>query len=185
MAVTLLARRRRHGSSLARQLASGVGVSIGLSTLGVVVIALLMFLSPHDALVMVVLLLFSGGLAAFSVWALAQSALADVAAVRDGLRAVGHGRRDVTIATNGRDELAELAADAARMVAQLAEREAERDAADTARRDLVAAVSHDLRTPLTSLRLLAARGRGRPRRRRHPPRLPPSRCRSTSARCLG
>ena len=155
MVVTLLARRRRHGSSLAGQLASGVGVSIGLSTLGVVVIALLMFLSPHDALVMVVLLLFAAGLAAYSVWALAQSALADVASVRDGLRAVGHGRRDVTIATNGDDELAELAADAARMVAQLAEREAERDAADTARRDLVAAISHDLRTPLTSLRLLA------------------------------
>jgi signal transduction histidine kinase len=32
---------------------------------------------------------------------------------------------------------------------------AQRDAAETARRDLVAAVSHDLRTPLTSLRLLS------------------------------
>ena len=41
------------------------------------------------------------------------------------------------------------------MTAQLAEREAERDAAELARRGLVAAVSHDLRTPLTSLRLLA------------------------------
>jgi signal transduction histidine kinase len=155
VAVSLLARRRRHASSLARQLAAGVGVSIGLSTLGVVVIALLMFLSPHDALVMVVLLLFAGGLATYSVRALAQGALADVRTVRDGLRAVGHGRRDITIQTDGNDELATLAADASRMVTQLAEREAERDAADTARRDLVAAVSHDLRTPLTSLRLLA------------------------------
>ena len=41
------------------------------------------------------------------------------------------------------------------MAAQLAEREAERDAAEAARRELIAAVSHDLRTPLTSLRLLA------------------------------
>jgi signal transduction histidine kinase len=41
------------------------------------------------------------------------------------------------------------------MIAQLAEREAERDASEQARRGLVAAVSHDLRTPLTSLRLLA------------------------------
>ena len=32
---------------------------------------------------------------------------------------------------------------------------AQRDAAESARRDLVAAVSHDLRTPLTSLRLLS------------------------------
>ena len=155
LAVTLLARRRRHASSLARQLAAGVGVSIGLSTLGVVVIALLMFLSPHDALVMIVLLLFAGGLAIHSVRALAQGALADVQTVRDGLRAVGQGRRSITIQTDGNDELADLAADASRMVAELSEREAERDAADTARRDLVASVSHDLRTPLTSLRLLA------------------------------
>ena len=41
------------------------------------------------------------------------------------------------------------------MAAQLAEREAERDTAESARKTLIAAVSHDLRTPLTSLRLLA------------------------------
>ncbi len=148
-------RRRRRTSPLTRQLAGGVGLSIGLSTVGVVVIALAMFLSPHDALMMVVLLAFSGALAAYSVWALAQGPLADVRSGGDGLRAVGEGRRDVTIETRGCDELAQLAADASTMVAQLAEREAERDASDAARRGLVAAVSHDLRTPLTSLRLLA------------------------------
>ena len=148
-------RRRRRTSPLARQLAGGVALSIGLSTGGVVVIALAMFLSPHDALVMVVLLAYSGGLAAYSVWALAQGPLADVRSVGDGLRAVGEGRRDVAIETGGCDELAQLAGDASRMVAQLAEREAERDASDAARRGLVAAVSHDLRTPLTSMRLLA------------------------------
>jgi signal transduction histidine kinase len=114
-----------------------------------------MYVSPHDGLMIAVLLLFAGGLAAYSVWALAQGALADVRSVRDRLRAVGDGSRDPFIATGARDELAELAEDASRMVAQLSVREAERDAADAARRDLVAAVSHDLRTPLTSLRLLA------------------------------
>jgi len=155
LAAVAALRRRRRASPLARQLAGGVALSIGLSTVGVVVIALAMFLSPHDALVMVVLLAFSGGLAAYSVWALAQGPLADVRSVGDGLRAVGEGRRDMIIETRGCDELAQLAGDASRMVAQLAEREAERDASDAARRGLVAAVSHDLRTPLTSLRLLA------------------------------
>jgi signal transduction histidine kinase len=148
-------RRRRRTSPLARQLAGGVALSVGLSTVGVVVIALAMFLSPHDALMMVVLLTFSAGLGAYSVWALAQGPLADIRSIGDGLRAVGEGRRDVTIETRGCDELAQLAADASGMVAQLSEREAERDASDAARRKLVAAVSHDLRTPLTSLRLLA------------------------------
>jgi signal transduction histidine kinase len=41
------------------------------------------------------------------------------------------------------------------MIARLRIEEAARDQADAARRDLVAAVSHDLRTPITSLRLLA------------------------------
>jgi signal transduction histidine kinase len=154
-AVELLRRRRRLVGSLARQFTLAVGVSIGLSSAGVGVIALLMFISPHDALVVAVLLLFAALLGAYSVWALTRGALGDVHAIRDGLRAVGEGRRDVDIRTGADDELAELAAAATRMVDQLAEREAERNAADGARRDLVAAVSHDLRTPLTSLRLLS------------------------------
>ena len=53
------------------------------------------------------------------------------------------------------DELAELAAAANAMIGRLRYEEAARDQAEAARRDLVAAVSHDLRTPITSLRLLA------------------------------
>ena len=41
------------------------------------------------------------------------------------------------------------------MIYQLREEEAGRDQSEAARRDLIAAVSHDLRTPITSLRLLA------------------------------
>jgi signal transduction histidine kinase len=155
-AVELLARRRRVTGSLARQPTTGVAVAIGLTTLGVGATALLMFVSPHDASVMALLLVFAGGLTGCSIWILTRGMLEDVEAVRDGLHEVGEGRRDVRIETGAADELAELAAAANRMTRQLAAREAERDAADQARRHLVAAVSHDLRTPLTSLRLLVA-----------------------------
>ena len=154
-AAHLLDRRRARIGSLARQLTLGIGITAALIALGLVAIGLLMFVSAHDALVLAVLVVFAGALAAYCTWVLAAGALRDVAAVRDGLRAVGAGERDIRIATRGSDELAELAESANRMTAQLAERELERDAADQARRDLVAAVSHDLRTPLTSLRLLA------------------------------
>jgi signal transduction histidine kinase len=154
-AVHLLARRRRVAGSLTRQFTAGVGVSVGLITIGVAAVALLMFISGHDAFTMAVLLAFAGALTAYSVWVLSRGVMDDIQTVRDGLRAVGEGRRDVRIRTGGADELAELADSANRMTAQLARREAERDAAEGARRDLVAAVSHDLRTPLTSLRLLA------------------------------
>jgi signal transduction histidine kinase len=151
----LLVRRRRAVGRLSRQLAVGIGLTVVLVDLGVGVVALLMFLSAHDALVMGLLLAFAGALTAYSALVLAGGVLGDIEAVRDGVRAVGEGRRDVEIRTGADDEIAELASAANRMAAQLAERETERDAAETARRDLIAAVSHDLRTPLTSLRLLA------------------------------
>jgi signal transduction histidine kinase len=151
----LLFARRAAVGRLAGQLAAGAAITVCLVSLGVGAIALLMFLSAHDALVMGLLVVFAGGLIAYSASVLAGGVMTDIEAVRDGLQAVGEGRRDVEIRTKGCDELAELAAEANRMAVQLGDREAERDAAEAARRDLIAAVSHDLRTPLTSLRLLA------------------------------
>jgi signal transduction histidine kinase len=86
---------------------------------------------------------------------LADGILGDVTAIRDGLEAVRLGERDVRIVTTADDELSELAVAANAMIDQLRAEEAARDQSDSARRDLVAAVSHDLRTPITSLRLLA------------------------------
>ncbi len=151
----VLARRRRAAGRLSRQLAAGIGLTVVLVALGVGAVALLMFLSAHDAFIMGLLLVFAGGLTAYSALVLAGGVLDDIESVRDGVRAVGEGKRDVEIRTDANDEIAELAAAANMMAAQLADREAERDAAENARRDLIAAVSHDLRTPLTSLRLLA------------------------------
>jgi signal transduction histidine kinase len=107
VAAHLLVRRRRASGSLGRQFGWAVVFTIGLVTLGVAVVALLMFISGHDALVMTLLLVLAGGLTAYATWLLSRDVIA------------------------------------------------QRDAAEAARRDLVAAVSHDLRTPLTSLRLLA------------------------------
>ena len=151
----LLSRRRAAAGRLSRQFGAGIGVIVVSVTLGVGAIALLMFVSAHDATILGLLLTFAGALTIYSATVLAGGVMRDIEAVRDGIRSVGAGRRDVKIHTGGRDELAELASAANQMATDLAAREAERDIADVARRDLIAAVSHDLRTPLTSLRLLA------------------------------
>ena len=95
------------------------------------------------------LIVVAAGLVAIGVARLlARGILRDIHSIRDGLGAVAHGERDVRIETSARDELSELADAANGMIVKLRDEE-------KARRDLVAAVSHDLRTPITSLRLLA------------------------------
>lgn len=147
------ARRARLGG-LSRQFAVAVLFAVGTVLVAVWVAAEAMFVSAHDAVVVSVMAVVGGVVAARAGGLLAGGVLRDVRALRDGLHAVGEGERDVRVVPGGRDELADLAAAANAMIARLGEEERARDAADGARRSLVAAVSHDLRTPLASLRLL-------------------------------
>jgi signal transduction histidine kinase len=77
-----------------------------------------------------------------------------VGTVSTGLEAVGRGERGVRLGSTARDEIGALARSADSMAEQLAEGERARGASEAARRQLVASVSHDLRTPIASLRLL-------------------------------
>jgi signal transduction histidine kinase len=152
----LLARHRPRIGSLSRQFGAGVGLVFALVLLGIGAVAVLMLISSEDASVLATLLAFAGALAIYSSWLLTRGIRDDIKTVRDALRAVGDGEEvRLPIETGGRDEIAELARAAEEMRLRLAEHEARRNAAERARKDLIAAISHDLRTPLTSLRLLA------------------------------
>jgi signal transduction histidine kinase len=142
--------RRIRGAlgSVSRQLALAVAIVVAPVLVALVVVGLKMVISGHAAVLVAAIVLGAGAVAVIVARLIAGSLLSDVAAIRDGLAAVGRGERDVRITTAVDDELGELAADANTMIERLAAEEA-------ARRDLVAAVSHDLRTPITSLRLLA------------------------------
>ncbi|MBV8989354.1 MAG: HAMP domain-containing histidine kinase, partial [Solirubrobacterales bacterium] len=122
---------------VAAQLALGVGLFAGL-----------MFVSKHDAFFMALVAAYAGLIGLGVARLVARRALADLDAVREALGKVGEGSRNVRIAVGGGDELATLAQDVEAMVAKVA-------AEERARRELVASVSHDLRTPITTLRLIA------------------------------
>jgi signal transduction histidine kinase len=151
----VLARSRGRAGPLSRQFAFAVAIVIGPLLLALVVIGLLMFVSRHDVELVGVIVVFVGVIAVIAGQRLAAAIMRDVEAIRDGLVAVGQGERELVISTRGRDELGELADAANAMIGRLRTEEAARDQSDAARRGLVAAVSHDLRTPITSLRLLA------------------------------
>jgi signal transduction histidine kinase len=107
----------------------------------------LMFVSSHDALFTVLAAAYCAALGVWAGWFLSRRVVDDLRTIGTSLTAVGEGRRDVQLAVDGDDEVTRLAREVDAMVDRLARTEA-------ARNDLVAAVSHDLRTPITSLRLL-------------------------------
>jgi signal transduction histidine kinase len=148
-----LAARRRF-SSLRRQFALSAGVTVGVILISVLAASQLMFVSGHDALLVSAIVL-AAGLVALRVGDLVAGGVArDVAGATAALEAVGRGELDLRLHSTARDEIGALARATDSMAEQLAEGERARDAAETARRELVAAVSHDLRTPIAALRLL-------------------------------
>ncbi|HWV85634.1 MAG TPA: HAMP domain-containing sensor histidine kinase [Capillimicrobium sp.] len=153
--VRVLARARGRLGGLRRQLLAAGALIVVQLLAGVLAFAAFMLVSAHDVLFVVMVAVYAALLGAWAGWALADGALRDVGAVRAGLAAIGDGRRDLAIETAASDELGQLARDVERVGARLGAEEQARDAAERARRDLLAAVSHDLRTPITSIQLLA------------------------------
>ncbi len=116
--------------------------------LAVALFVSLMFVSDHDALFISLAAGYAAVIGLGAARLVTRGALSDLDAIRSAVEEVGEGAREVSIPVRGHGELAALAADLQAMVAKL-------DAAEGARRQLVASVSHDLRTPLTTLRLIA------------------------------
>jgi signal transduction histidine kinase len=146
---------RARAGSLPRQFALVVAIVVAPVLVALVVVWSLMVVSDREAALAAAIVAVAGLIAIIAARLVAGGILHDVQAIRDGLTAVGRGNRDVRIETSANDELAQLAVAANSMIMQLRDEEARRDQSDAARRGLIAAVSHDLRTPITSLRLLA------------------------------
>jgi signal transduction histidine kinase len=129
------------------------GTAVAL--LNVLLVAQMMFVSTsHDLRLLVALIVFSAIVTAFfSLWAASTttSRLSNVAATVRVLASGGFAARAQVL---GHDEVASLAMDTNALAAKLQTAEAEHAAVDAERRELTAAISHDLRTPLASLRAM-------------------------------
>jgi signal transduction histidine kinase len=146
--------RIRRLGTLRLQYAVAVTSAVGVALIAVLWTADRMFVSNHDAGVLASLMLFAGVIGARNAMLLADRTAHDVELLSAGLGTFAAGDLSHRIEPTGPRELRELAVSANEMAAELQRMRAERDDADRARRNLIASVSHDLRTPLTSLRLL-------------------------------
>jgi signal transduction histidine kinase len=143
----LLARRRGRIGSLRTLLLLAMALAGVQLLVAAAAFAGLMFVSSHDALLLSLVAVYCGIVGAAATRPVAEGVIEDIAAVRDSLHAVAAGRRELHLDAARGGELGELTRAARAMAAELG-------AQEEARRRLVSAVSHDLRTPITSLRLL-------------------------------
>jgi signal transduction histidine kinase len=113
-----------------------------------------MFLSEHVLAILLTMLLFAALLAVgFGLYG-ATPLTRRIRQVRDGTARLAGGDLATKLPVDGRDEISGLAEDFNRMARALKEAAAREREMEQARRDLIAAVSHDLRTPLSAVRAL-------------------------------
>jgi len=154
--VAALAGRLLARASFRRRTVGVTVAGVAVSLVNLLALAMLMFVSAHDAALTAILLTYAGAVGVATGMALAQAPAAAVARLAATARRLGEGdlgarvgkvRAGPEVETLARtlDEMAD------RVQASVAlERESE-----ARRRDLITAVSHDLRTPLAGLRAIA------------------------------
>ncbi len=140
--------------SLTLTLTLGYAIAAGLTLLNVWLTARLMFINDHDLALASLLLVFAGGIAIFFGYFLSSSITQALQDLVRGAERLSDGDYSTRVDIRGENEVAQVARAFNQMVTRLEQAvEAER-ALESARRNLVAWASHDLRTPLASLRAM-------------------------------
>ena len=129
-------------------------LSAALALINVGFTAHLMFISPHDLALLSLLLVFSLGMSISFALAISRSLQRTLGAFMLGVRRMASGQFRSRIEVDSNDEWEEMAHAFNAMAEQLEAAFAKQQELEQARRQLVAAVSHDLRTPLASMRAM-------------------------------
>jgi signal transduction histidine kinase len=132
---------------------AALAVLVSLVNLGV--LTLLMSVSHHDATLVAILLVYSVGAGVAAALALAKAWGTGVERLVEGARFLADGNLEHRIGRVGAGpELDALAATLDDTAASLKRSLARERAGEQRRKDMITAVSHDLRTPLASLRAM-------------------------------
>jgi signal transduction histidine kinase len=154
--VYLLYKRRllQRFASLRYAMVAMIVLTVLLVFINVFITAQLMFISQHDLILTTALLIFAGLIAIISVVLIASSLIERLEQLGDAAQRVGRGELQTRIPVEGKDELSRLASLFNTMAQMLEDVDREKRLLEQSRRDLVAWASHDLRTPLASVRAM-------------------------------
>jgi signal transduction histidine kinase len=135
-------------------LLAGYALSSVLTFFNVWFSARMMFASEHDLLLSIVLLVFAGGMAMVLGYFLSTTITDRIHAVKGVAEQLAKGDLQTRVQVSGNDEVAALAIAFNQMAAQLQAADQKQRELEHMRTDLIASVSHDLQTPLASIRAI-------------------------------
>jgi signal transduction histidine kinase len=153
--LTFLLLRLAHRAGAATRSAIVLGGAVISIVASTVAVAIEMYLSGHDVTVLAWVIGISAIMSTAAAWLIARSAVkSSVAALVASTRRVGHGDV-VEPSPTGLREFDAVSAELAESSQRLAEARAQVAELDNARKQLLAWISHDLRTPLAGMRAMA------------------------------
>ena len=144
----------RWGRSLRARLLLVSVLTATLALVNVGFTAMLMFLSTHDLALLAGLLGFSIGMSVFVATALSEPTVQSLRELVKAARRMSAGDRNTRVPVESDDEVGELAVAFNDMAERLESSFARERGLEQARKELTSAVSHDLRTPLASIRAI-------------------------------
>lgn len=150
------------GRSIATQIVVVALTAVGAVAAGALVAANRMYVSSHDLNTLAVILLAGGTVGVVVALLLGERVASGSRSLLDVVRRIGDGNDDAvrdgdageTTSRPAAEELASLGRELEAMSAKLEDARATERALESSRRELVAWVSHDLRTPLAAIRAI-------------------------------
>ena len=133
---------------------AGYVLSNVLTFLSVWLTARMMLADSQDLLFATVLLFFAGGIAIALGYFFSIALSRRIESLKKAAKAIHDGDFGTRVPIEGRDEIAQLAGSFNEMAGRLEEVDRKQKELESLRRELIAAVSHDLQTPLASVRAI-------------------------------
>ena len=140
--------------SIRQKILLAYSLGIVIAIINIYVTSRLMFVSTHDFLLLGLLLIFAAILSTSFGYLLAASMTNSLHLLQKAAQRIATGDFATRVHLSEMDELSEVAEAFNMMADELEKSFTRQKELEQSRRDLVAAVSHDLRTPLTSIRAM-------------------------------